>query len=204
MVQNTVTVIKKDLIMKKILALFYTVCLLLAATGCSAVYRIDFAANTKDTVFSIKDYGLQITADGSFHLTDADNFDLQITNKDAYISIYAYKYTDLPYGLTPNDIYDMQNEDIFSKRTNVTVIDEVKSQSSEAVTITYEVYSAQKNGNENYYATYLVDFPHDKTFAWVLVSATPEYFNDNKERLHNIVCSITTTETQKEKSTFYV
>jgi len=34
--------------------------------------------------------------------------------------------------------------------------------------------------------------PDDETFAWVLVSAMPSYLDENKEYLHNIVCSLST------------
>ena len=56
--------------------------------------------------------------------------------------------------------------------------------------ITQSLYSAKKDGVENYYASYLIDFPSDEVFAWVLVSTTPSYFNSNREYLHNIVCTI--------------
>ena len=121
------------------------------------------------------------------------NFDLQITNGNSYIGIMAYKYIDLPNGLTPLDVYDMQNEDIFSRRESVAVIEEAETQSLPNGVLTQAVYSAEKDGVKNYYAAYLVDLPEEETFAWVLVSAIPSYLVANREYLHNIVCSLSTT-----------
>ncbi len=174
--------------MKKIIVLFVIACMLFSTAGCSALNDIASLVEPKEAVFSIDSYHLQITADSTFREKTGGNFDLQIANDNAYISIMAYKYIDLPEDLTPLDVYDMQNEDIFSRRTAVAIIEQSKTQSH----ITHAVYSAEKDGVKNYYATYLVDFPDEETFAWVLVSAMPSYLDNNKEYLHNIVCSLTT------------
>ena len=36
----------------------------------------------------------------------------------------------------------------------------------------------------------VIDLPEKEACAWVLVSATPSYLNNNREYLHNIVCSL--------------
>ena len=102
----------------------------------------------------------------------------------------AYKYIDLPEGVTPRDVYDMQNEDLFSKRTAVTVIEEVKTQTVSQKTVTRALHSAEKDGVKNYYATYLIDLPEEEVLAWVLVTATPSYLEANQEYLNNIVFSL--------------
>lgn len=186
--------------MKKAFILLMTVCMLLSAAGCTL--PIDSVSSTKpeettpptkpaETVFSIDSYQLKITADSTFFDKTGGSFDLQITNGRAYVSVMAYKYIDLPSGLTPLDVLDMQNEDIFSKRTNVTTVEETTTESTSQKSITHALYSAEKDGAKNYYASYLVDFPAEQTFAWVLVTAMPSYFVENQEYLHNIVCSLT-------------
>ena len=55
------------------------------------------------------------------------------------------------------------------------------------------MYSAERDGTKNYYGSYLIDFPEEETFAWVLITATPSYFESNRETLHNIVCSLAIT-----------
>ena len=178
--------------MKKAILVFLTTCILLSAAGCSALHKAESVFKPTETVFSIDNYHLQITADSSFQEKTGGAFDLQITNDKAFVSIMAYKYMDLPEGLTPQNVYETQNEDLFSKRTAVTAVEEAKTQTLSQKEITYAMYSAERDGVKNYYVTYLVDIPLEETFAWVLVTAAPSYLDNNQEYLHNIVCSLTT------------
>ena len=180
--------------MKKVIVMFLMACMLFSAAGCSVPNDTDSLFKPTEAVFSIDNYHLQITADSTFQEKTGGNYDLQITNGSTYISIMAYKYMDLPENVTPLDVYDMQNEDLFSKRTAVTVIEEAKTQSLSQRTITHALYSAEKDGVKNYYASYLIDLPDAETFAWVLVTAMPSYLSDNRDLLHDIVCSLTTIE----------
>ena len=173
--------------MKKGIALFLIVCVLLS--GCSPLVK----ESPQSKIFAVESYHLQITADGSFSEKTGGSFDLQITNNKSYISIMAFQYIDLPQDSTPLDVYDAQNNDLFSKREKVTVVEKSKTQTITQGTATYGVYSAEKDGTKNYYATYLMDFPEKETFAWVLISATPSYYTNNTEYLHNIVCSLAPT-----------
>lgn len=177
---------------KVIIVLLLIACMLFSAAGCSVTRDTTSLSKPTEAVFSIDNYQLQITADSTFQEKTGGNYDLQITNGNTYISIMAYKYIDLPENLTPLDVYDMQNEDLFSKRTAVTIIEETKTQSLSQCTITHALYSAEKDGVKNYYASYLVDLPDEETFAWVLVTAMPSYLDNNRDYLHNIVCSLTT------------
>lgn len=175
--------------MKKAFIFLLAVYILLFAVGCSVpIPRLS------ETVFSIEDYRLQLTANSTFKENTGGEFDLQITNDYAYISVMAYNYSDLSQGLTPPDVYDMQNEDLFSKRTDVVVLEEVKTQVISQRTVMHTLFSAKNNGVENYYTSYLVDLPYAETFAWVLVSSTPSYYTENKDMLHSIVCSLTSAE----------
>lgn len=177
--------------MKKAILILVVICVLFSAAGCAAVIDPESVFTSKEVVFTIDDYQLQITADETFEENTGGAFDLQLTNKKSYISVMAYKYMDLPEGMTTQDVYKMQNEDLFSKRTAVTAVEEVKTQTLSQKSITYATYSAEKDGVKNYYVTYLVDIPQEETFAWVLVTAAPSYMDHNQEYLHNIVCSLT-------------
>ena len=179
--------------MKKAILVFLAVCMLCSLAGCSELHNLESPFQPTETVFSIDSYRLQITADSTFRENTGGAFDLQITNGKAYVSIMAYQYMDLPEGVTPQDVYEVQNEDLFSKRTAVAVVEDTKTQTLSQKELTYAMYSAEKDGTKNYYATYLVDIPLEKTFAWVLVTATPTYLDNNQEYLHNIVCSLTTS-----------
>ena len=177
--------------MKKVFVIFLMACMLFSAAGCSVLNDADSLLKPTEAVFTIDRYHLQITADSTFQEKTGGSYDLQITNGSTYISIMAYKYIDLPENLTPQNVYDMQNEDLFSKRTAVTTIEEAKTQALSQRTITHALYSAEKDGVKNYYASYLVDLPDKETFAWVLISAMPSYLDDNRAYLHDIVCSLT-------------
>ena len=186
--------------MKKAFVVLLTVCMLLSAAGCTL--PIDSVSSTKptettpptkpaETVFPIDTYQLKITADSTFSEKTGGSFDLQITNGSTYVSVMAYKHIDLPTGLTPQDVWGKQNEQLFGKRENVATVEETKTESTAQKSITHALYSAEKDGVKNYYASYLVDFPAEQTFAWVLVTAMPSYFVENQAYLHNIVCSLT-------------
>lgn len=175
--------------MKKIFAFLLIFVMTFTVTGCSFIGP---SLEPRDVLFKVEDYPLQITADNDFHKSDSNNFDLQITNNKSFISIMAYKYIDLSEDTTPLDIYDIQNENLFNLRQEVAVIEKDSTSSFENYTITKAMYSATKEGTKNYYATYLIDFPKDEIFAWVLITAVPSYMESNLERLDNIVCSLTT------------
>jgi len=180
--------------MKKATVLLLITCMLLSAVGCTAISDTGLLSEPTETVFPIDSYDLQLTADSSFQEKTGGSFDLQITNGKAYVSVMAYKYIDLPEGVTPRDVYDMQNEDLFSKRTAVTVIEEIKTQTVSQKTVTQALHSAEKDGVKNYYATYLIDLPEEEVLAWVLVTATSSYLEAKQEYLNNIVFSLSATE----------
>ena len=180
--------------MKKVMVVLLTVCILFSEAGCSFLNDTYSLTKQTETVFSIDSYNLQITADNAFHQEPISNFDLQLTNRNSYISIMAYKYIDLANNSTPLDIYDMQNEDLFSRRENVTIIEDVEVQSLPQAVVTQTTYSAEREGIKNYYVSYLIDFPNAETFAWVLVTAVPSYIDNNRAYLNNIVCSLESIE----------
>ena len=179
--------------MKTWISVLLLICVLCSAVGCGIV-GIPALSEPKELVFPIELYHLQLTADTTFYQTDGGSFDLQITNDKAYISVMAYKYMDISEDLTPLDVYEMQNEDLFGKREAVSVVEEKKTQTLSSGEMTRAIYSAERDGIKNYYATYLIDFPNDEVFAWVLVTAMPSYLSENTDALHAIVCSLAPTE----------
>lgn len=161
------------------------ICLML--TGCSFVGPI---GEKKDVIFEIPFYKLSLTANESFEKDNEDsNWDLQLTNGNAYISIMAYKYIDLAEDQSPKEIYDWHNEELFSKRDNVSVVKEAVTETEADRTIIKTRYSAENDGSKNYYDSYLLDFKNDEVFAWVLVTGTPSYIESTKE-LEDIVYTL--------------
>lgn len=185
--------------MKRIISLLLVVCIALPFAGCSAVLErlstvMPMETEPTEKTFTVNNYPLQIVADTSFYDKTGGSFDLQITNDSCYLSVMPYLYSELPEGIAAQDVYDIQNEEIFSKREAVTPVAEAKTQSLPQGEMIYGVYSAEKDGVENYYATYLIDFPGQEICAWVLVTAVPSYYQSNTDYLHNIVCSLSAVE----------
>ena len=168
----------------KCLRLVFTlvfVCVILA--GCDIVDNIRNAQKE----FEIPEYNLKISADIDFEKVDASNLDLQITDGSCYLSVMAYKSVDLAEGQSTKDVYDFHNSDLFSKRDNVSVIEDESTETLSGKSIVKTCYSAENNGVKNYYYSYLVDFGGDGAFAWVLATGVPSYMESNAERLDNIV-----------------
>lgn len=186
--------------MKKVSIVLLVLCMMFSAAGCGNLEEVNSLLTPeevnslltpKEAVFSIDSYGLQVTADSTFHDETGGNFDLQIANGSCYVSFMAYKYIDLPEGVTPADAYEIHNEDLLSKRTAVKTVEETETQTLPQGTLMKTLYSAERDGVKNYYASYMIDLPDAETCAWVLVTATPSYLVHNREYLHDIVCSLT-------------
>lgn len=172
--------------MKKAMIFLMVVCILWAAAGCSVLTP----AEPVRKAFLLESYGLQIVADDTFYEKTGGSFDLQLTNDKSYISVMAYRYSDLPEGTTARDVYDIQNQDIFGKRDAVAEIEKTETFSLPQGEAIRGVYTAKRDGNENYYVTYLIDIPEEEVLAWVLVTTLPSYYPNQKEHLDNIVCSL--------------
>ena len=161
-------------------------CILLTASACS----LPNPSAPEEKVFSIGDYNMQITANTDFHEKTGGSFDLQITNDKCYISIMAFRYIDLPADTTPFDVFDLQNEDLLGRREKVVTIEDARMQVLTKGSLTNSLYSAEKDGVKNYYGSYLMDLPSDESFAWILVTAAPSYFEHNRADLERIVSSL--------------
>lgn len=175
--------------MKYIKSLSLILLFAIILSGCSPV--VDKLMENSVKTFEIPSYGLSFTADGDFEEAESGGgWNIQITDGAAYFSIMAYEYADLSEGQTPEDVYRYHNEDIFSRRENVTVVTEEKGEIWNEITYLNTVYSAEKDGVKNYYSSYLVDMEQDGIFAWVLVTSTPSYLEKNSEEFKEMVRSI--------------
>ena len=162
-------------------------------SGCNS--QFSNIQDKKEKTFKVYGYDLKITANSNFKDDSEDSpWDLQITNNNVYLSVMAYEYIDLSEGQSPKDLYDFHNEDLFSRRENVSVIEEEATQTLTGKNITKTRYSAEADGNKNYYDTYLIDFTESEVFAWVLVTGTPSYLKNNTEELESIVYSLETVD----------
>lgn len=172
--------------MKKLITALMIIVLVISAAGCGIA---DISIPQKK-VFTIDAYNLQITANSTFYESTDGELDIQITNDKARISVFAYCYDDLSQNITPLDIYELQNEELFNKRDNVTIIENAETQSFENRSVTKALFSGERNNVKNYYAAYLIDFPNEEVCAWVLVTSAPSHFKAKREYYNSIVCSL--------------
>ncbi|MBR2915887.1 MAG: hypothetical protein IKC06_08830 [Clostridia bacterium] len=102
--------------MKKTLIFSLILSLLLSAAGCSLL-------NPAPKDFDVADYNMVITADEGFKEDTGGDWSLQITNYKSYISVMPFTYEELG-DITPEEIYSLQNEDIFTRREDAKVLEE--------------------------------------------------------------------------------
>ena len=144
-----------------------------------------------EVVFPISEYNLQITADERYEdVTAEGNFDLQLKKGDLYISIFAFDESWLKEGQTTKDIYQYQNEDILSLRTDVEVVKEETTEKTELGKITRTLFQGKRMGTKYSFDCYLVEFDDVDTFAWVVVTDTPANYEIIEEYVKNIVYSL--------------
>lgn len=162
----------------------------LSLTGC---LPLDLATATYDEKeFTIEDYGVSFTATTEWEESEDTPFDLQISDNNSYFSVMAYNQIDLAEDQTPESIYEWHNEDIFSRRENVKIIEDYTTYTNNGKTITSTLYSAEFDEGKNYYYSFLVTFDdNEDVFAWVLVTGVPSYISNHKDDYIEIVNTMT-------------
>ena len=149
-------------------------------SGCNLIKSENTASMDKE--FFIDYYNVSFTATQEWSQTDQDNFDLQLTNGEAYFSVMTYYTIDLPVGDTPENIYAWQNEDLFSRRENVETVEDERIIISDGKIITATMFSAERDGKKNYYYSCLVQLGNNEdVFSWIIVTALPSYMQKNKD-----------------------
>ncbi len=146
-----------------------------------------------ESTFAVGDYGVSFTFDGDWAKTDSENFDLQLSSKKygAYFSVFVYYRVDLSNGKTVEDMFNEQNEDIFSNRQNVSTVSETETKTVGTKSIFAKTTSAENNGNKNYYRTYMIDDPESKIIVWVLLNTIPSDMEKHQGYFDSIVNNVT-------------
>ena len=148
-----------------------------------------------ETVFFINDYNINFSFSNEWENVTTDTpFDLQCTNGQSYASVFAYYTIDLAEGETPYDIYEIQKDDIFSRREQVKkVSDEIVYEVNDK-RIHSELYSAERDGVKNYYYVNLIELnEQEDLFCWVLFTAIPSYAKANIDEWKAIIASANIT-----------
>ena len=128
--------------MKKAMIFVLVVCILCSSAGCSVLTPAEPVQKT----FLLESYNLQIVADDTYYEKTGGSFDLQLTNENSYISIMVYRYSDLPESTTARDVYDIQNQDIFSKRDAVAEMEKTETFSLPQGEAIRGAYTAKRDG----------------------------------------------------------
>jgi hypothetical protein len=144
-----------------------------------------------ENTFLIKDYNISFTFPKDWSQVTKDTpYDLQCTNGDSYASIFTYYKIDLSEGQTPLDIYNLQKDDLFSKRENVKEVSGEEVIETDNKLIHSVLYSAENDGIKNYYYCNLIEFSEDaEVFAWVVFTAIPSYAVANMNTWKTITAS---------------
>lgn len=155
---------------------------------CFALVSCTLAA-PKEVTFNIEKYGITVIGNDNFEESTSGSWDLQITNQKVNISIMVFNIDEIVEDGTQKSIYDLQNKDLLSKRENTTTAEaETITQMSDKK-ITKTVFSGDRDGIKNYYASYLIEFSNSETFAWGLINGTPEDIGEDLRALEEILLS---------------
>lgn len=175
--------------MKRIISFFLAVILTASVSGCGRL--VNMTVKDEEAFFQVPMYEVGITAPGYFEKVESSGgWDMQLFDGSVYVSLMVYNYSDLAEGTSPKDVYDFQNEDIFSRRENVAVIIEEKGEILNGAVFVGTRYTGEQDGFKNYYDSYLVDMEEHSVFAWVLVTGTPSVIENRTEELKEIVYSV--------------
>jgi hypothetical protein len=148
--------------------------------------------NVLNNVFKVNRFPIQFAFPSDWKMVNKDNpFDLQLTNNNAYFSVFAFEKIDLAEGQTPQSIFNRQNDDLLGKRTNTKLVS-TQSTMSGNITRNSKLYFGEKDGSKNYYYFSLIQFnDNPDVFMWVLISAIPSYAKREIVNWNNILSSAT-------------
>ena len=146
----------------------------------------------KKQVFQVIPYDMRFTfSDDWEETTDHSQFDLQMKRGNRYYcSIFGFKDIDLANDMTPEDIYELQKEDLLGKRDFTELVREEPVWEDESRKIYRELYSGELDGIKYYYYCCLVDFKEPaQGLAWVVFSGVPSWVENDVEELDQILMS---------------
>lgn len=183
-------------------ALLLSLALCLTSCGFFRPLPLDNDESQQPTVFLVEDYGVQVDAPAGWEKTDAENLDLQLYNASigSYMSMYAYADIDLAQGETVEDLFASQTASLLDSRENVEQVEETTRESADGKTIMTTLYSAERDGNKNYYRFYMLDFENSDKMAWILFTGLPSTIQAHQSELRALVDGIHVVQTDATSS----
>jgi hypothetical protein len=125
-------------------------------------------------------------------------FDLQCFSRDERMNtgVFLLKKEDLAQDAVPRELFELQIQDLQSKRKNFTVVEEEQVVQLEGKRLTTVVYAGEKDSSRDYYRFTLVEFTENpKLIPIVLQVSIPSYWQENKPVLESITASVRITST---------
>lgn len=143
--------------------------------------------------FTVGTYGIEVSVPQEWEDTGAENFDLQLYNSyvDMYMSIYGYTDDEFDPDTSPEEVFEHQNSYVLNQRDQVREIKSLQTKEYGDKTVYSILYSAKKDGNQNYYRFYLLDFKSSDKMAWILFTAMPANMIAHSNTTSELVANIT-------------
>ncbi|PWL71530.1 MAG: hypothetical protein DBY25_05395 [Clostridiales bacterium] len=145
--------------------------------------------------YTISNYGIEVPAPQGWEETGAENLDLQLYNSSIgmYMSIYGYTDDEFDEGTSPEDVLELQSCFILDRRDQVQEIEGLETKEYGDKTVYTVLYSAEKDGHQNYYRFSLLDFKSSDKMAWVLFTAMPSDIIAYSDTISELIANITVT-----------
>lgn len=144
----------------------------------------------KNQIFNVVPYDMRFTFSDDWEDATGDSpYDLQMKRDDRYYcSIFGFKDIDLPNGMVPEDVFELQKEDLLGNRDFVELIREEPAWEDENKKIYRELYSGEFEGGKYYYYCCLIDFKEPaEGLAWVVFSGIPSWIENDMEEIDQIL-----------------
>jgi hypothetical protein len=144
--------------------------------------------------FAVANGPVEFTFPAGWFKNQKENpFDLQCLSRDERMNtgVFLLKKEDLAQDVVPKKLFELQIQDLRSKRKNFTVVEEEQVVQLEGKRLTTVVYSGEKDSLTDYYRFTLVEFTENpKLIPIVLQVSIPSYWQENKPVLESITASV--------------
>lgn len=166
--------------------LFIVVAILMIA-GCTLVER------GESQFFTTTDGLVEFQfPDGWFTSKKNNPYELQCFSKDRQMTtgVFVFARVDLAKNTTPEEILDLQIEDLSTKRQGFKILEDKQTVQIEKKTLTTIVYSGETDIAKYYYRFTLVEFTKSpEIFVVVIQVAIPSRWKEHKPILEQITAS---------------
>lgn len=158
---------------KKLLAVTLILIMTALVSGCS---QMVLTGKTVEMLHTIEDYQVSFLLPSSWkRIPEEKVFDLQCKDGTSFMSVFVYEQSDLARNQTPEQVYEIQKQDIMGKRDRVILEQDFLPMQMDDKMIVRELFTADKNGNRNAYYCSMITFSKEGgPVVFVVFTAQPE------------------------------